>query len=103
MCSVQRPMVSVAPFPEGSAASWTFLWDYIHCAFIAGVNILAWFCDIVVEKVLQAIQWTLAAIVEILGDGASILQVRRVRLQLAFSIAGVALLVMLVVFSGGLV
>ena len=89
--------------PEGSAASWTFLWDYIHCAFIAGVNILAWFCDVVVEKVLQAIQWTLAAIVEILGDGASVLQVRKVRLQLAFSIAGVALLVMLVVFSGGLV
>ena len=89
--------------PEGSAASWTFLWDYIHYAFIAGVNILGWFCDIVVEKVLQAIQWTLAAIVEILGDGASILQVRKVRLQLAFSIAGVALLVMLVVFSGGLV
>ena len=89
--------------PEGSAASWTFLWDYIHCAFVAGVNILAWFCDIVVEKVLQAIQWTLAAVVEILGDGASILQVRKVRLQLAFSITGVALLVMLVVFSGGLV
>ncbi len=89
--------------PEGSAASWTFLWDYIHCAFIAGVNILAWFCDVVVEKVLQAIQWTLAAIVEILGDGASILQVRKVRLQLSFSIAGVALLVMLVIFSGGLV
>ena len=89
--------------PEGSAASWTFLWDYIHCAFVAGVNILAWFCDVVVEKVLQAIQWTLAAIVEILGDGASILQVRKVRLQLAFSIAGMALLVMLVVFSGGLI
>ena len=89
--------------PEGSAASWTFLWDYIHCAFVAGVNILAWFCDVVVEKVLQAIQWTLAAIVEILGEGASILQVRKVRLQLAFSITGVALLVMLVVFSGGLV
>ena len=89
--------------PEGSAASWTFLWDYIHCAFIAGVNILAWFCDVVVEKVLQAIQWTIAAIVEILGDGASILQVRKVRLQLSFSVAGVALLVMLVIFSGGLV
>ena len=89
--------------PEGSAASWTFLWDYIHCAFVAGVNILAWFCDVVVEKVLQAIQWTLAAIVEILGDGASILQVRKVRLQLAFSITGVALLVMLVVFSGGFI
>ena len=89
--------------PEGSAASWTFLWDYIHCAFVAGVNILAWFCDIVVEKALQAIQWTVAAIVEILGDGASFLQVRKVRLQLAFSIAGMALLVMLVVFSGGFV
>ena len=89
--------------PEGSAASWTFLWDYIHCAFIAGVNILAWFCDVVVEKVLQAIQWVVAAIVEILGDGASILQVRKVRLQLSFSVAGVALLVMLVIFSGGLV
>ena len=93
----------VSTVPEGSAASWTFLWDYIHCAFVAGVNILAWFCDIVVEKVLQAIQWTTAAIVEILGDGASFLQVRKVRLQLAFSIAGMALLVMLVVFSGGFV
>lgn len=89
--------------PEGSAASWTFLWDYIHCAFVAGVNILAWFCEIIVEKVLQAIQWLVAAIVDILGEGASELQVRKVRLQLSYSIAGVALLIMLVVFSGGLV
>ena len=89
--------------PEGSAAAWTFLWDYIHYAFVSGVNILAWFCDIIVEKILQAIQWTIASIVDILGEGGSELQVRKVRLQLAFSITGVALLVMLVVFSGGLI
>ena len=88
--------------PEDSAAAWTFLWDYVHSAFINMVRILAWFCEVVVENVLQALQWTLASIVDILGEGAAALQVRKVRLQLAIGIAGVAILVLLVIKMGGL-
>ena len=88
--------------PEGSAASWTFLWDYIHSAFINMTRIAAWLCDVVVENVLQALQWVIASVVDILGEGASALQVRKVRLQLAISIAGVAILVLLVLKMGGL-
>ena len=55
----------------------------------------------VVEKVLQAIQWTVGSIAEILGDGAAAFQVRKVRLQLALSVAGVAILVAVVLLTGG--
>ena len=65
--------------------------------------IVAWICDVVVDKVLQAFQWTLSAIVSIVGDGATVFQVRKVRLQLTLSLFGVALLVLVVLLTGGLV
>jgi NADH-quinone oxidoreductase subunit L len=89
--------------PEGSAAAWTFVWDYIHVGFVFPVRVIAWICDVVVDKFLQAFQWTLGAIGEILGDGASTFQVRRVRLQLALSITGVALIVLVALFAEGIV
>lgn len=89
--------------PEGYAKGWTFLWDYVHLFFIKVVLIVAWICDVVVDKVLQAFQWTLSAIVSIVGDGATVFQVRKVRLQLTLSLFGVALLVLVVLLTGGLV
>ncbi|MBQ3720023.1 MAG: NADH-quinone oxidoreductase subunit L [Fibrobacter sp.] len=89
--------------PEGYAKGWTFLWDYVHLFFIKVVLVVAWICDVVVDKVLQAFQWTLSAIVSIVGDGATVFQVRKVRLQLTLSLFGVALLVLVVLLTGGLV
>ena len=89
--------------PEGSAAAWTFIWDYIHVGFIFPVRVLSWICDVVVDKLLQVFQWMIGAIGIILGDGASTFQVRKVRLQLALSIAGVALLVLVALFAEGVV
>ena len=89
--------------PEGSAAAWTFIWDYIHVGFIFPVRILAWVCDVVVDKFLQICQWMVGAIGVILGDGASSFQVRRVRLQLALSIFGVVILVLVALFAEGVV
>ena len=88
--------------PEGFKADWTFFFDKLHkyCGIIP-VSVLAWIADVVVEKVLQAIQWTVGSIVEILGDGAAAFQVRKVRLQLALSVAGVAILVAVVLLTGG--
>ena len=87
--------------PEGYAAGWTFMWDYVHLFFIKAVHVVAWICDVVVDKILQAIQWMIGAIVSILGDGATVFQVRKVRLQLCFSILGVALLVLVFFLTGG--
>lgn len=89
--------------PEGFKADWTFFWDKIHAFFIMIVNVLAWICDVVVDKILQAAQWTLGAIATILGDGATVFQVRKVRLQAALSVAGLAVLVLVVLLTGGLV
>ena len=89
--------------PEGFKADWTFFWDKIHAFFIMIVNVLAWICDVVVDKILQAAQWTLGAIATILGDGATVFQVRKARLQAALSVAGLAVLVLVVLLTGGLV
>ena len=89
--------------PEGYAAAWTFMWDYVHSFFVKCVYIAAWICEKIVDVLLQAFQWTLGAIATILGDGVTVFQVRRVRLQLAFSIVGVAALVVVVLLTGGLV
>ena len=90
--------------PEGRKATWTFFFDYVHkyCGIIP-VQVLAWICDVIVDKILQAAQWTLGAIATILGDGATVIQVRKVRLQVAFSVAGVAALVLVVLLTGGLI
>ena len=51
---------------------------------------------------MQAAQWTIGAIVEILGDGVSAFQVRKVRVQLTLSLLGVVALVAVVLLTGGL-
>lgn len=98
------PVAKGGSAPEGFKASWTFFFDKVHkyCGIIP-VSVLAWICEVIVDKILQAIQWTLGAIAEILGDGATVFQVRKVRLQVAFSIAGVAALVVIVLLTGGLI
>lgn len=98
------PAAKGSSAPEGFKASWTFFFDKVHkyCGIIP-VSVLAWICDVVVDKILQAIQWTIGAIATILGDGASTFQVRKARLQVAFSIAGVAALVLVVLLTGGMV
>ncbi|MCQ2055058.1 MAG: NADH-quinone oxidoreductase subunit L [Fibrobacter sp.] len=98
------PAAKGSSAPQGFKATWTFFFDSVHkyCGIIP-VSVLAWICDVVVDKILQAIQWTLGAIATILGDGAASFQVRKVRLQVAFSIAGVAALVIVVLLTGGIV
>ena len=102
--NVRVPAAKGSSAPEGRKATWTFFFDYVHkyCGIIP-VQVLAWICDVVVDKILQATQWTLGAIATILGDGATVIQVRKVRLQVAFSVAGVAALVLVVLLTGGLI
>ena len=97
------PAAKGSSAPEGFKADWTFFFDTIHkfCGIIP-VAVLAWIVDMVVEKILQAAQWMVGAIAEILGDGVATFQVRKVRLQLALSVAGVAILVAVVLLTGGL-
>lgn len=100
--SARIPEAKGSSAPQGFKASWTFFFDSLHkyCGIIP-VSVLAWICDVVVDKILQAIQWTVGAIATILGDGVSTFQVRKVRLQLAFSVACVAILVAVVLLTGG--
>lgn len=97
------PAAKGSSAPEGCKATWTFFWDKVHAFFIAIVNAFAWICDIVVDKILQAIQWMVGGIASIVGDGVTVFQVRKVRLQLTLSILGVALLVIVVLFGEGVV
>ncbi|MCQ2103389.1 MAG: NADH-quinone oxidoreductase subunit L [Fibrobacter sp.] len=89
--------------PTGKMATWTFLFDIIHGWFVALTNIVAWIVDNCIDKLVQFVQWLIAGIVEILGDGAASFQVRKVRLQLALSVAGVVALVVVVLLTGGLI
>jgi NADH-quinone oxidoreductase subunit L len=98
------PAAKGSSAPEGCKATWTFFFDSVHkYVGIIPVQVLAWICDVVVDKILQAVQWTIGAIATILGDGATVVQVRKVRLQIAFSIVGVAALVLVVLLNGGLI
>jgi len=102
--SARVPAAKGSSAPEGRKATWTFFFDYVHkYVGIIPVQVLAWICDVVVDKILQAAQWTIGAIATILGDGATVVQVRKVRLQVAFSIAGVVALVAVVLLTGGLI
>ncbi len=102
--SARVPAAKGSSAPEGSKATWTFFFDSVHkYVGIIPVQVLAWICDVVVDKILQAVQWTIGAIATILGDGATVVQVRKVRLQIAFSIVGVAALVLVVLLNGGLI
>ena len=97
------PTATKSTRPEGGKATWTFLFDIIHGWFIGLTNIIAWIIDNCVDKLVQFIQWLVANIALILGDGAASFQVRKVRLQLALSVAGVAALVLVVLLTGGLI
>ena len=88
--------------PVGFKADWTFFFDYIHEIFIVMTKVAAFIADMIVDKILQGIQWTAGAIVEIVGDGVSSFQARKVRVQLALSLVGVAALVAVVLLTGGL-
>ena len=88
--------------PEGFKANWTFFFDYIHEIFIVTTKAFAFVADMVIDKILQATQWTVGAIAEILGDGVSAFQVRKVRVQLTLSLLGVVALVAVVLLTGGL-
>ena len=89
--------------PEGFKADWTFFFDYIHEIFIIMTKVAAFVADMFVDKVLQGIQWTVGAIVEIVGDGFSSFQARKVRVQLTLSLVGVVALVAVVLLTGGLI
>jgi len=89
--------------PTGKMATWTFLFDIIHGWFICLTNVAAWIVDNCIDKLVQFVQWLVAGITEILGDGVASFQVRKVRLQLALSVAGVVALVVVVLLTGGLI
>ena len=88
--------------PEGFKADWTFFFDYIHSIFIVMFKAAAFVADVFVDKVLQAIQWTIGAIIEIVGDGVSSFQARKVRVQLTLSLVGLVALTAVVLLTGGL-
>jgi NADH-quinone oxidoreductase subunit L len=69
---------------------------------IKAFEFLAWVMDVVVDKFVQILQWMVCAIVFIVGDGLRSLQVRKVRLQVALSIAGMAIIGIVVYLCGGL-
>ena len=99
---IPRISAKVSSAPEGAKADWTFFFDYIHEIFITMTKVAAFVADMFVDKVLQGIQWTVASIVEIVGDGVSSFQVRKVRVQITLSLLGVAALVAVVLLTGGL-
>ena len=88
--------------PEGFKADWTFFFDYIHSIFIVMFKAAAFVADVIVDKVLQATQWTIGAITEIVGDGVSSFQARKVRVQLTLSLVGLVALTAVVLLTGGL-
>lgn len=97
------PAATNSTRPEGYKATWTFLFDIIHGWFITLTNIVAWIVENVMDNLVQFVQWLVASIASILGDGAAAFQVRKVRLQIALSLAGVVALVLVVLLTGGLI
>lgn len=85
------------------ATTWTLFFDYVHSIFILLVNVLAWIVDKCVNQLVMFLQWLVASIGELLGDFASGLQVRKVRLQLCLSLIGVVILTVVIFIRGGLI
>ena len=56
----------------------------------------------IVNTIIMKAQWLTGGIIEILGDGIRAFQVRKVRLQAALSLIGMALITILVLIYGGL-
>lgn len=88
--------------PVGGKATWTFALDYIHAWFVAAFEGLAWVCDRVVDKLIFAVQWTIGSLIVILGDGVRAFQVRKIRLQVGLSIAGMSVIAIVAYLCGGL-
>ncbi len=89
--------------PQGFGASWTFAFDKLHeWIGVIPTKVIAWFLDVVLNNIILAAQWLIGGIIEILGDGVRAFQVRKVRLQAAFSLIGMALITILVLIYGGL-
>ena len=89
--------------PQGFGASWTFAFDKLHeYVGVIPTKVVAWILDVVVNTIIMKAQWLTAGIIEILGDGIRVFQVRKVRLQAAFSLVGMALITILVLIYGGL-
>lgn len=93
---------SASSAPTGKAADWTFLFDYIHAFFIAAVEGLAWVADRVVDRFVLVLQWMIASLASILGDGVRSVQVRKIRLQVGLSLFGMIVIVVFAYFFGGL-
>ena len=89
--------------PLGGAATWTFFFDCVHNVIIRAFEIIAWIVDVIVDKFIQILQWMICSILFIVGDGVRNLQVRKIRLQVGLSIAGMANNVIAVYLSGGLI
>lgn len=88
--------------PVGGKADWTFAFDYVHGWFIAAFEGLAWVADRIVDGIVSAVQWTIGSLVLILGDGVRTFQVRKIRLQVGLSIAGVGIIAIVAYLCGGL-
>ncbi len=84
-------------------STWVFFFDIVHGWFIKLVGAIAWIVDVCVDRLLQFAQWLVGAVAGQVGEGASCFQVRKVRLQLAFSIVGVAALIVVLLVAGDLV
>lgn len=89
--------------PKGNQAVWTFLFDYVHAVFIAVTRFAAFVADMIVDKFVAVLQWMACAIAVIVGDGVRMLQVRKIRLQIGLSLAGMVLVSVVAVYlCGGL-
>ncbi len=88
--------------PVGGKADWTFAFDYVHAWFIAAFEGFAWVCDRVIDKLISTVQWTIGSLVVILGDGVRAFQVRKIRLQVGLSVAGMSVIAIVAYLCGGL-
>ncbi|MFA6836245.1 MAG: NADH-quinone oxidoreductase subunit L [Fibrobacteraceae bacterium] len=88
--------------PTGSAADWTFFFDKLHnvCGVLP-TRFCSWFLDAVINKLVMFIQWFFGALALILGDGIRSFQVRKIRMQMGLSFAGMILVVIVVALCGG--
>lgn len=90
--------------PTGGKADWTFAFDKLHAwCGILPTRFLAWVTDAVVNRLVMFLQWFVGAVAVIFSDGVRSFQVRKVRMQLGFSILGMlAVLVIAAIYGGSL-
>lgn len=90
--------------PTGGKADWTFAFDKLHAwCGILPTRFLAWVTDVIVNRLVMFLQWFVGAVAVIFSDGVRSFQVRKVRMQLGFSILGMlAVLVIAAIYGGSL-